>query len=86
MNKNDFLTCLSGKLPYTTDEVNFILDILTDVIEDGLKYDKQVRTPLGVFKKVRRASRQIRDISSGELRTLPARDEIVFKPSKNIKV
>lgn len=86
VNKNEFLTCLSGKLPYSKDEVNLLLGIITDVIEDGLKYDGQVRTPIGVFKKVTRKSRRIRDISSGELREIPEREEVVFKPSKSLEV
>jgi len=86
MNKNEFVTCLSGKLPYSKDEINLLLNIIADVIADGLKYDGQVRTPLGVFKKVRRKSRRIRDISSGELKIIPEHDDIIFKPSKNLRI
>lgn len=84
MNKNEFLTTLSGRLPYSKDEVSFMLDIMADVIADGLKYGDQVRTPLGVFKKVQRKSRKIRDISSGRIRVLPAWEQVEFEPSKKI--
>lgn len=84
MNKNEFLTTLSGRLPYSKDEVSFMIDIMSDVIADGLKYGDQVRTPFGVFKKVQRKSRKIRDISSGLIRILPATEQVIFVPNKKI--
>jgi len=83
MNKSEFLTCLSGRCPYTKSELDFLFKVMVDVINDGLKNDGQVRTPLGVFKKVTRKARRIRDISTGELRELPEKEIIKFK-SNNI--
>ena len=84
MNKNDFLTCLSGRLPYTKKEVAFIFEIISDVIADGLANDGQVRTSIGTFKTVTRKARRIRDISTGQIRELPERKEIVFKPNDRL--
>ena len=84
MNKNEFLTTLSGRLPYGRDEIEFMFKIISETIADGLDHDKQVRTPIGVFKKVPRKSRRIRDISSGELRVLPEWEQIIFKPNSNL--
>lgn len=85
MNKSEFLTCLSGRLPYSKDEVSFMLDIMADIIADGLSHDGQVRTPLGVFRIAKRKSRKIRDISTGELRTLPEMDIVQFKASEKLE-
>ena len=85
MNKNEFLTCLSGKVPYPKEEVEFLMEIVSEIVSDGLKHDGQVRTPFGVFKKVTRKPRRIRDIHSKELRTLPERVDVTFTPSQKIK-
>jgi len=84
MNKSEFLTLLSGQLPYTRDEINFLFEIIAENIKDGLASNGEVRTPIGKFKVVKRASRRIRDISTKELRTLPEREEIKFFPNKKL--
>jgi len=84
MTNQEFLTCLSKRLPYNRDEVGMLLGIITDTIGEGLKQDGQVRTPLGVFKVVKRKPRRIRDISSGKLKIIPEREEIIFKPCKKL--
>jgi nucleoid DNA-binding protein len=85
MNKNDFLTCLAGRLPYEKDEIKFLLDIITTVMSEGLENDGQVRTPFGVFTVKTRAARRIRRINDGELTTLPEREVVTFKPSTKLK-
>jgi nucleoid DNA-binding protein len=84
MNKKEFLTCLSGKLPYDVDGVDFIFDIISDILEDGLKHDRQVKTPIGTFKVVRRKPHRIKHIHTREYETLPAKNIIKFTPSKRV--
>jgi nucleoid DNA-binding protein len=85
MNKADFITCLAGRLPYDKDETEFLVDMFLEVVGEGLKNDRIVKTPFGTFKTVTRKSRQIRTIHDGELTTLPSRDVVIFKPSKKLE-
>jgi integration host factor subunit alpha len=85
VNKSEFLACLLDRLPYNKEEASFIIEIIEDILKDGLIEDGQVRTPFGTFSLKTRKSRVIRDISTGEKRTLPERQDIVFKPSNKLK-
>jgi len=84
MNKSEFITVLSGRLPYTRDEISFLFEIFSETLKDGLSHDGEVRTPIGTFKMVTRKARRIRDISSGLLRTLEEREEVKFTPNKKL--
>lgn len=85
MTRDDFLTALSGRLPYSKDEIRFMLGIVAEVIADGLASDEVVRTPLGTFKQTRRQARRYRDINSGEMKQAPEKSVIKYSPSKEVR-
>jgi nucleoid DNA-binding protein len=85
MNKGDFLTCLSGRTPYSRDEIKFLLEMATIVISEGLELDGQVKTPLGIFKVVERKARNIVRIDTRKLDTIPAKKVVKFKPAKELE-
>ena len=83
MNRSDFITCLAGRLPYDKQEIEFMLEIMKNVLDEGLKNDRMVKTPFGTFELKVRKERKLRAIHSGELITLPACDILKFKPIKD---
>lgn len=85
MNKSEFLTKLNGRLPYSKEEIEFMFEIISDIVLEGLASSGVVRTPLGTFKKVLRKERKVRLIRSKEITTLPPKEKVVFKPSKKIQ-
>lgn len=85
MNKREFLTCLSGKLPYDKSGIELLFEIIYDVLKDGLKHDRQVKTPIGTFKVVTRKPHRIRNIYTNEVETLPAKNVIKFIPDSKLE-
>jgi nucleoid DNA-binding protein len=85
MNKSEFLTCLSGKLPYDKDGIDFLFQIIYDVLKDGLKHDKQVKTPIGTFKVVKRKPHKIRNIHTKQVEILPEKYVIKFTPESSLE-
>lgn len=85
MNKSDFISELSKRSSFDTETVILFVDIISDIVSEGLLDDSKVKTPLGNFELVRRKSKRIKFIHNGEFGFLPERNVVKFYPKGKIE-
>ncbi|MCF8029324.1 MAG: HU family DNA-binding protein [Desulfohalobiaceae bacterium] len=84
--KNDLVNQAARKAEMTKSKTKMVLDTLLDSIEKELSSGHKVTlSPLGNFAVTRRKARQGRNPSTGERIQIPAKNDVKFTPSKNIK-
>ncbi len=70
---------------HSKHEIRQVIAIYFESVAKSLKEFESVVTPLGIFKKVGRKARDGRNPATGAKLKIPARNNIVFRPSKNFK-
>lgn len=86
MTKSEFTTQLASSCNISLQEGEKVLNSFLDSLEDGLYKDGRVMLPgFGVFEVRHVEAKKGRNLHSGEEITIPARNVVRFKISKNLK-
>ena len=85
MNKRDLVKVVAGSTGYTQKDVLTVVDELFNTIVSEVKNDEISLTGFGKFVVTKRAAREMRNPSTGEKVSVPAKNSIKFKPAKSFK-
>lgn len=86
MNKKDLVDELARGTGLTKLEVGTVVDGFMTLVSRGLREGKSVELRgFGTFAPVHRAARRARDPVSGEIRPIPPRWTVTFRPSPRLK-
>lgn len=86
MNKAELISAISKKLDVSFRVANNALDVLLETISEELVKGEKVKfVDFGTFEVVRRAPRKGHNPHKGEVFVIPACNEPVFKPGKELK-
>jgi len=86
MNKKDLVHELARGTGLTKVEVGAVVDGFMTLVSRGLREGKTVELRgFGTFAPVHRAPRRARDPVSGEIRPIPAKWTVTFRPSPRLK-
>ena len=82
----DFTELLTEKYNLSTADAERFVQMMTDVLNDALHYEKQVKIKgLGTFKVIPVNARESVDVNTGQRITIDARDKISFVPEATLK-
>jgi len=83
IGKEDLISMVAGRSGIGKTETRRVLEAAFEVIPDVVTGGKQIQLRgFGTFKLVHRKARLGRNIKTGATVQVPAKDVIVFKPSK----
>ncbi len=87
VTKNDLALQMSERLAIEPEDALTVVEAILGEIADGLTEGGywELRN-FGVFKLKRRAPRAGRNIATGERLPVPSRQDIVFKPGKEMRL
>jgi len=85
MTKKDIVRQISTKTGYTQKDVLTVVDELFNTIVSEVKNDEISLTGFGKFVVTERAAREMRNPSTGEKVSVPAKKSIKFRPAKSFK-
>jgi DNA-binding protein HU-beta len=86
MNKKDLVDELARGTGLTKVEVGAVVNGFMTLVSRGLREGKTVELRgFGTFAPVHRAARRARDPVSGEIRPIPSRWTVIFRPSPRLK-
>jgi DNA-binding protein HU-beta len=84
--KNDLVNEAARKAEMTKNKTKMVVDTLLESIEEELRSGRKVTlSPLGNFNITQRKARRGRNPSTGETIQIPAKNDVKFTPSRNIK-
>lgn len=82
----DFVQLLVEKHNLSAEDAGRFVQTMTDVLNDSLHYEKQVKIKgLGTFKVIGVNARESVDVNTGRRITIDARDKITFTPENSLK-
>lgn len=82
----DFTELLTEKYQLSQADAERFVQMMTDVLNDALHYEKQVKIKgLGTFKVIPVNARESVDVNTGRRITIDARDKISFTPEATLK-
>jgi DNA-binding protein HU-beta len=86
MNKKDLVDELARETGLTKVEVTAVVEGFMTLVSRGLRDGQTVELRgFGTFVPVFRAPRRARDPVSGDIRSIPARWTVIFRPSPRMK-
>lgn len=86
MNKKDLVDELARETGLTKVEVTAVVEGFMTLVSRGLRDGQTVELRgFGTFAPVFRAPRRARDPVSGDVRPIPARWTVIFRPSPRMK-
>ena len=86
MTKADVARQVAAALGCTAAEGERLVQVVFDVLAEGLVKESGVRIPsFGVFSVFRRGARKIREVNTGEERVLRPRPQVSFRAAARLK-
>ena len=86
MNKLELTSAIAKKLNISYNVANTYVDTMLDIITEELVKGEKVKfVDFGVFEVAKRAPRKGHNPHTGEVFTIPACNEPIFKPGKELK-
>lgn len=84
MNKTDLIKKVSAETGKSIKEVTETIDCFLKELSEGLRNEDISLKDFGNFKKVVQKERTARNPTTREIITVPEKEVVKFKPSKNI--
>lgn len=86
MNKKELISAIAEKTSFTKKDTEKVLDALTEVIAEELKFRRKVQmVGFGTFETVERDKRDGRNPRTGEKITIKPTKVPRFKPGQGLK-
>lgn len=84
MTYDELIKALSENTGLSAKDCKTVLATVPEVLAANLSAGAKVITPLGTFRQVTRASRQVRNIKTGVLMQTKEKRVITLKPGKGL--